>query len=67
MSSVETYFADSTLSNSSSIRFFYVEVISYDGESDFCEVEARSSEEAQQIAASRYPDCDYTVIQSCYE
>lgn len=57
---------DSSLNSNRKIKYFSVEVITFDGESYTEEVEARNAEEAQEIAASMYNDVDYTMIQGCY-
>lgn len=41
---------DSTLNSSRKLKYFSVEVITFDGESYTEEVEARDAEEAQEIA-----------------
>lgn len=43
-----------------------MEVITFDGDSYTEEVEARSADEAQEIAASMYDDVDYTMVQGCF-
>ena len=55
----------SSLSNRK-LKYFSVEVITFNGESYTEEVEARTAEEAQEIAASQYDDVDYTMIQNCF-
>ena len=57
---------NSSLNSNRSLKFYSVEVITFDGESFIEEVEARSAEEAQEIAASAYEDVDYTMIQGCF-
>lgn len=57
---------DSSLNANSSIKCFSVEVITFDGDSYTEEVEARSADEAQEIAASMYDDVDYTMVQGCF-
>ena len=56
----------SSLNSNRKLKYFSVEVITFDGESYTEEVEARNAEEAQEIAASMYDDVDYTMIQGCY-
>lgn len=56
----------SSLNSNRSLRYFSVEVITFDGESYTEEVEARSAEEAQEIAASMYDEVDYTMVQGCF-
>ena len=57
---------DSSLNSNRKLKYFSVEVITFDGESISVEVEARSAEEAQEIAASQVDDVDYTMVQGCY-
>lgn len=57
---------DRTLNSNSSIKYYSVEVITFDGESYTEEIEAQNADEAQEIAASMYNDVDYTMIQGCY-
>lgn len=56
----------SSLSSSSSLKYYSVEVITFNGESFVEEVEARTAEEAQEIAASLHDEVDYTMVQNCY-
>ena len=55
----------SSLSNRK-LKYFSVEVITFDGASYTEEVEARTAEEAQEIAASQYDNVDYTMVQGCF-
>lgn len=57
---------DSSLNSNRKLKYFSVEVITFDGESYTIEVEARSAEEAQEIAASQVEDADYTMVQGCF-
>lgn len=57
---------DSSLSSNRKLKFFSVEVITFDGDSFTEEVEARNAEEAQEIAASLHDEVDYTMVQSCF-
>lgn len=57
---------NSSLNSNRKLQFFSVEVITFDGESFIEEVEARSAEEAQEIAASGYENVDYTMVQGCF-
>ena len=54
---------DSSLNSNRSLKYYSVEVITFDGDSYTEEVEARSADEAQEIAASMYDDVDYTMVQ----
>ena len=56
----------SSLNSNRKLKYFSVEVITFDGESFTTEVEARSAEEAQEIAASEFDNVDYTMVQSCF-
>lgn len=55
----------SSLNSNRKLKYFSVEVITFDGESYTEEVEARTAEEAQEIAASQYDNVDYTMVQGC--
>lgn len=57
---------NSSLNSNRKLKYFSVEVITFDGESFIEEVEARSAEEAQEIAASGYDNVDYTKVQGCF-
>ena len=57
---------DSSLNSNRSLKYYSVEVITFDGDSYTEEVEARSADEAQEIAASQHEDVDYTMVQSCF-
>ena len=65
MTYVSSIFNDSLTSNRK-LKYFSVEVITFDGESYTEEVEARNAEEAQEIAASLHDEVDYTMVQSCF-
>ena len=54
---------DSSLNSNRKLKYFSVEVITFDGDSYCEEVEARTAEEAQEIAASQYDNVDYTMVQ----
>lgn len=57
---------DSSFNSNRSLKYYSVEVITFDGDSYTEEVEARSADEAQEIAASMYDDVDYTMVQGCF-
>ena len=57
---------DSSLNSNRSLKYYSVEVITFDGDSYTEEVEASSADEAQEIAASMYDDVDYTMVQGCF-
>lgn len=57
---------DSSLNSNRKLKYFSVEVITFDGDSYTIEVEARNAEEAQEIAASQVEDADYTMVQGCF-
>ena len=65
MTYVSNFFS-SSLNSNHKLKFFTVEVITFDGESYISEVEARSAEEAQELAASEYDNVDYTMVQGCF-
>ena len=65
MTYVSSIFNDSLTSNRK-LKYFSVEVITFDGESFTEEVEARDAEEAQEIAASLLDEVDYTMVQGCF-
>lgn len=56
----------SSLNSNRKLKYFSVEVITFDGDSYTEEVEARNAEEAQEIAASQYDNVDYTMVQGCF-
>ena len=56
----------SSLNSNRKLKYFSVEVITFDGESYTEEVEARNAEEAQEIAASQYDNVDYTMVQGWF-
>ena len=57
---------NNSLNSNRKLKYFSVEVITFDGESFIEEVEARSAEEAQEIAASEFDNVDYTMVQGCF-
>ena len=57
---------DSSLISNRTLKYFSVEVITFDGESYTEEIEARNADQAQEIAASMYDDVDYTMVQGCF-
>lgn len=66
MTYVSTNIFGSSLNSNRKNKYFTVEVITFDGDSITVEVEARSADEAQEIAASQFDNVDYTMIQSCF-
>ena len=56
----------SSLNSNRKLKYFSVEVITFEGESYIEEIEARSADEAQEIAASRFDNVDYTMVQGCF-
>lgn len=56
----------SSLNSNRKLKYFSVEVITFDGESYCEEIEARNADQAQEIAASMYDDVDYTMVQGCF-
>ena len=57
---------DSSLISNRKLKYFSVELITFDGESYTEEIEARNADQAQEIAASMYDDVDYTMVQGCF-
>lgn len=57
---------DTQYESNRELKCYLVEVVTFDGESYTEEIEARSAEEAQEIAASRADFIDYTMVQGCY-
>lgn len=57
---------DSSLNSNRSLKYYSVEVITFDGDSYTEEIEARNADEAQEIAASMHEDVDYTMVQGCF-
>lgn len=56
----------SSLNSNRKLKYYSVEVITFDGDSYIEEIEARSADEAQEIAASRFDNVDYTMVQGCF-
>lgn len=56
----------SSLNSNCKLKYFSIEVITFNGESYTEEIEARTAEEAQEIAASMYDEVDYTMVQGCF-
>ena len=65
MTYVSNFFS-SSLNSNRRLKFYTIEVVTFEGESYISEVEARSSEEAQELAASEYDNVDYTMVQGCF-
>jgi len=57
---------NSSLNSNRKLKYFSVEVITFDGDSYSVEVEARNADEAQEIAASQFDNVDYTMVQGCF-
>ena len=57
---------NNSLNSNRKLKYFSVEIITFNGESFTEEIEARSAEEAQEIAASMYEEVDYTMVQGCF-
>lgn len=55
-------FAASASSSSNSMKEYQVEVITFDGDSETVYVEARSEEEASNMAAEIVGNADYTMV-----
>ena len=57
---------NNSLNSNRNLKYFSVEVITYDGESYTTEVEARTPDEAMLMAASEFDNVDYTMVQGCF-
>ena len=66
MTYVSTNIFGSSLNSNRKNTYFTVEVITFDGDSNIVEIEARDEDEAQEIAASQFEDVDYTMVQGCF-
>ena len=55
-----------SLNSNNSLKFWTIEVVTFDGESYTVEVEGRSAEEAQEMAADEVGNADYTMVQGCF-
>lgn len=58
--------AAASLNSNNSLKFWTIEVITFDNESVIVEVEARTAEEAQAKAADEVGNADYTMVQGCF-
>lgn len=59
-------FSAASLNSNKRLKYYTVEVVTFDNESFIVEVEAHNEEEAQDLAASQFDDVDYTMIQGCF-
>ena len=66
MTYVSTNIFGSSLNSNRKSKYFTVEVITFDGDSNTVEIQARDEYEAQEIAASQFEDVDYTMVQGCF-
>ncbi len=66
MTYVSTNIFGSSSTPTAKNKYFTVEVITFDGDSNTVEIEARDEYEAQEIAASQFEDVDYTMVQGCF-
>ncbi len=57
---------NNSLTSNRRLKYFTIEIVTFDGDSFTEEVEARSADEAQEIAASGYDDVDYTMVQGVF-
>ena len=48
------------------VKYFTVEIVTFDGESYTEEIVARSKEQAEEIAYTMYDNIDYVMIQGCF-
>ena len=58
--------AAASLNSNNALKYWTIEVITFDGESVIVEVEARTAEEAQEMAASEVDNADYCMVQGCF-
>lgn len=58
--------ASASLNSNNALKFWTIEVITFDGESIIIEVEAYTADEAQEMAASQVENADYTMVQGCF-
>ena len=49
------------------LKYFNVEIVTFNGDSYMEEIEARTSTEAAEIAALMYEDVHYVMAQGCVE
>lgn len=59
-------FSAASLNSNKRLKYYTVEVVTFDNESFIVEVEAHNEEEAQDLAASQFDEVDYTMIQGCF-
>ncbi len=61
MTAISNSFSSPFISNG--LKYFTIEIVTFDGEHFIEEIEAYDAEEAQAEAASMYDDVDYTMCQ----
>lgn len=62
-----TYVSCISLDSNHRLKEYMVEVITFDGESEIVYVVARTSDEAQEMAAAQVANADYTMVQGVSE
>ncbi len=62
-----TYVSCISLDKNRRLKEYMVEVITFNGESEIVYVVARTSDEAQEMAAAQVEDADYTMVQGVVE
>lgn len=62
-----TYVSCISLDSNRRLKEYMVEVITFDGESEIVYVVARTSDEAQEMAAAQVANADYTMVQGVNE
>lgn len=62
-----TYVSCISLDSNRRLKEYMVEVITFDGESEIVYVVARTSEQAQEMAAAQVANADYTMVQGVSE
>lgn len=64
---IMTYVSCISLDSNRRLKEYMVEVITFDGESEIVYVVARTSDEAQEMAAAQVANADYTMVQGVSE
>lgn len=66
MTHVSTYSVAAPLASRSIRKFYQIEVVTFDGDTEIVEVIARTEEEAQNEAADIVSNADYTTVLACW-
>ena len=59
-------YSAASLNSNNRLKYYTIEVVTFDGESYTVEIEARNEEEAQEMAAAEIENADYTMVQGCF-